>query len=553
MKRLIAVTIIAIMMFAMGATAFALVAETASSAANPPVWVSGISVSDAWMSGLTMQNWNGSLTQQAYAEGNYIWFIARISVSAPEDTDAEHLWTGNGEDHATLTIQGKDNCLNLTSANMATLARIDGMNVSARQINNVSTNVTATANSAKFTFSSASPSGMSDGVLQFSTDNLSNLGLDGIYAKNSYYDSTTPNYNASGVAIPYSNAATLQKDFYLHFMGIVNAATEGVCVATLKVNGSEEFVRQGATNNDNYDQWYGTPYSTPTQIGTYSDYNGYSTWYNWQANYTGTNWAGYYNSQFDDTVMLPGDRSVPVILYNTYNQITYAIAEINGEATPWSEAQGWRGGYSNGGSIYVLMSQDCQTFRVAFHVDTTFRGLLTWDEDYRSGAPVYTNASQLGTLASSDYPFSWSGDADIAARTGEAGDFDFFNNRRTWDAAYYMPLTSNDTSASGINLVASYHGGTMATSELEAIFNFFGFAYTNPTPPTDEDFLLNSKLTSTAEARYNVANAVVTTPDTTVVIPQTGDAASSTGLILIASAILAAAAVGFVLSKRARD
>ncbi len=134
MKKLIAVTIVAIMMFALGATAFALVAETASSAANPPVWISGMTVSDAWMSGLTMQNWNGSLTQQAYAEGNYIWFIARISVSAPGDTDAEHLWTGSGEDHATLTIQGKDNCLNLTSANMATLARIDGMNVTARQI-----------------------------------------------------------------------------------------------------------------------------------------------------------------------------------------------------------------------------------------------------------------------------------------------------------------------------------------------------------------------------------------------------------------------------------
>ncbi len=392
-----------------------------------------------------------------------------------------------------------------------------------------------------------------DGVLQFSPNNLAGLGLDGIYAKGTFYDTDNLNYNAAGVPIPYANQATIQKDFYLHFMGIANAATEGVCVATLKVNGSEEFKRQGAINNADFDEWSSAPYSTPTQIGTYSNYTGYGTWYNWQNNYAGTNWAGYYDSQFSDTLILPGDRSVPVILYNTYNKITYAIAEINGAATPWSVAQGWRGGYSNGGSIYVLMSENCQDFKVAFHVDTTFRGLLAWSDDYRKGAPVYTDAAQLGTLATADYPFSWGGDADIAARTGVAGDFDFFNNRRTWDAAYYMPLTSNDTSASGINLVASYHGGTMPTSELEAVFNFFGFAYTNPKAPTDEDFLLNSKLTSTAEARYNVANAVVTTPDTTVVIPQTGDAVSSTGLILVASAILAAAAVGFVLSKRAHN
>ncbi len=93
-------------MLAMGATAFALVADTPSTAKNPPVFISGMTVSDAWMSGLTMQNWQGSLTQQAYAEGNFIWFIARISVSAPGDTEGDHMWTGNSEDNATLTIQG---------------------------------------------------------------------------------------------------------------------------------------------------------------------------------------------------------------------------------------------------------------------------------------------------------------------------------------------------------------------------------------------------------------------------------------------------------------
>ncbi len=567
MKKLIAVTIIAIMMFALGATAFALVADTPASAANPPVFISGMTVSDAWMSGLTMQNWNGSLTQQAYAEGNYIWFIARISVSAPGDTQGEHEWTGNGEDTAVLTIQGKDNCLNLTSANMATLARIDGMNVTARQINNLAQRVTATSNQAKFTFVSAAPAGVRERILYFDPNNLADLKLDGIYAKDKWYIENG-NFNDQHVGIPYGHEATNQKDFYLHFMGIAQAATEGVCIGTLKVNGEEEFKRQGAIPATEYDRWFSAPYSTPTQIGTYSDYIGHGSWYWWQRDNDNNNWDASYPAQFSDTEIKPGDRSVPVILYNTYNKITYAIAEINGAATPWSTAQGWRGGYSNGGSIYVLMSQDCQDFKVAFHVDTTFRGLLAWHEDYRKGAPVYSDLNDLALPAGTSWPWSFgeSGTGATAGqvtaavafeelpnRTGVAGDFDFFNNRRTWDAAYYMPRTSNDTSSAGINLIDSFHGGTMATSELEAIFNFFGFAYTNPNAPTDADFLLNSALTSTAEARYNVANAVVTTPDTTVVIPQTGDAATGTGLILVASAVLAAAAVGFVLSKRARD
>ncbi len=548
------------MMFALGASAFALVAESTSSAANPPVWISGMSVSDAWMSGLTMQNWNGALTQQAYAEGNYIWFIAKISVSAPGDTDAEHLWTGNGEDNATLTISGKDNCLNLTSANMATLAKIDGMNVTARQINNVSQNVLSTANSVKFTFRSAAPVSMdSQGVLQFNANFMSNLWIDGIYAKNSYYDGV--NKNAAGVLAPLANQATLQKDYFLHFMAIANAATEGVCVGTLKVNGSDEFKRQGATNDANFDQWQSALYSTPTQIGTYTDYTSHGSWYNWNAN-AANNWTAQYNSQYSDTTILPGDRSVPVILYNTYNKVTYAIAEINGEATPWSVAQGWRGGYSNGGSIYVLMSADCAKFKVAFHVDGSFRGLLAWNDDYRTGAQTYYNTSELNLPAGTVWPFSFTesatvsqgnANAELPNRTGKAGSFNFFSNRRTWDAAYYMPLTSNDTSANGINLVTSFHGGSMSTAELEAIFNFFGFAYTNPQAPIDADFLLNSKLVSPAEARYNVANAVITTPDTTVTIPQTGDAVSTTGMILVASAILAAAAVGFVLSKKAHN
>ena len=517
MKKLIAVTIVAIMMFALGASAFALVAETAASSSNPPVWISGMTVSDAWMSGLTMQNWNGSLTQQAYAEGNYIWFIARISVAAPGDTEAEHLWTGSGEE-ATLTIQGKDNCLNLTSANMATLAKISGMNVTARQINNQSNNAPSTANQAKFVFKSAPANNVVNGELVFNDNEMANLKLDGIYAKNTYaLDGVRPTVEGEIYRVA-THAATKQKDYFLHFMAIVNASTEGVCIGTLKVNGQDEFKRQGQNG-------VGAPYSTPGQVGTNSDYTGYGNWYNWNTNGL-YNEDTFYGAQYSETEIKPGDRSIPVILYNTYNKITYAIAEINGKATTASADLGYRGPYANSGSIYVLMSKDCQTFKVGFAVaNNAFQGLVTWNDDFRDGP----NGA------------------------GKAGDFDFFNNSKTWDAAYYMSLTSNDTSSGGINLVESYHGGSMSTSELEAIFNFFGFAYTNPKAPTDADFLLNSKLVTTAEARYNVANAVITTPDTTVVIPQTGDAASSTGLILIASAILAAAAVGFVLSKRVHN
>ncbi len=535
MKKLIAVTIVAIMMLAMGASAFALVAESSAASAQPPVWISGMTVSDAWMSGLTMTNWTGSLTQQAYAEGNYIWFIARISVAAPGDTDAEHLWTGSGET-ATLTITGKDNCLNLTSANMATLAKINGMSVTARQIQNNNTSIVqATANQAKFTFKSIAGYDVnSDNVVEFSPDSLQYLGLDGIYAKNTWV--------ADPDATPYTparNDATMQKDFYLHFMGIANAATEGVCIGTMKVNGSDEFVRQGDTyvavdNIDDpartADYWYGTPYSTPGQVATGSSYLGYGNWYQWN-NVSSNNESTYLAGQISSTQINPGDRSVPVILYNTYNKITYAIAEINGKAVPSPNMElGWRGPYANAGSIYVLMTKDCADFKVGFSVaNGAFQGLVTWNDDFRDGSPVLD-----------DYT------------GGKAGDFNFFNNKHTWNAAYYIPLTSNDVSNS-VNLVASYNGGTMSTGELEAIFNFFGFAYTNPKAPIDADFLLRSSLISTQEARYNVANAVITTPDTTVVIPQTGDAASSTGLILVASAILAAAAVGFVLSKRAHN
>ncbi len=442
---------------------------------------------------------------------------------------------------------------------MATLARIDGMNVTARQINNAANNVKVSASSAQFTFSSAAASTMdANNKLVFSADNLASLKLDGIYAGSSFFANDN---KVGGVNAPYPNVATLQKDFYLHFMAITNASTEGVCIATLKVNGTDEFVRQGSSMspNGNYGQ---TPaYSTATQIASFSDYTAYGAWYNEKLNYSGNNWASTASGQMDEHMIKPGDRSVPVILYNTYNKITYAIAEINGAATPWSVAQGFRGGYSNGGSIYVLMSKDCASFKVAFAVDGTFRGLLDWNKDYRTGARVFTSVADLGLkLADMPYSFREDGatipqeakdDAEIAARTGVAGDFNFFTNRKTWDAAYYMPLMSNDTSNGGINLVSAYHGGGMSTSELEAIFNFFGFAYTNPVAPSDADFLMNSKLVSSAEAKYNVANAVITTPDTTVTIPQTGDAVSSTGLILIASAILAAAAVGFVLSKRA--
>ncbi len=528
------------MMFALGATAFALVADTPTGSLQPPVWLSGITVSDAWMSGLTMQNWSGSLTQQAYAEGNYIWFIARISVAAPGDTDGEHLWTGNGEDKATLTIQGKDNCLNLSSANMATLARIEGQSVTSRTINNATKNVSATSNQAKYTFTSMPAYGIDDQTdhLRFNPDNLMNLGLDGIYAADTYTSRFPDTYNTqTGNQWRPGNAATLQKDYYLHFMAICNTATEGVCVGTLRVNGEDQFTRQGSEMRDDWKSEFSVPYSTPTQLGdqgTPSDYMGYNNWYYWQRNggTYGYNWDAYNEAQYDRHTLKPGDRSVPVILYNTYNRITYAIAEINGEAVASTGMNhGWRGPYGNGGSIYVLMSQDCQDFKVGFAVSGgAFQGLVSWNDDFRDGSPVLDNFTG-----------------------GKAGDFDFFHNWHTWNAAYYIPLTSNETSGGANNLVASYNGGTMSTGELEAIFNFFGFAYTNPRAPTDADFLLNSALTSTQEVRYNVANAVVTTPDNTIVIPQTGDAASSTGLILVASAILAAAAVGFVLSKRAKN
>ncbi len=443
MKRIFAAIIAVLTLCALGTGAFALVGASEATAKNPPVFIQELVVSDAWMSGLTQQNWMGALHQQTYVEGSYIWFIAKISVSAYEDTDGARLWT-NGDEEAVLTVTSKDNCLNFSSASIAHFARIQGMDVASEQVRpNLDHLIEATASRAVFTFrcqALANPPVIENETLVFPQD-LENLRMDGIVPADVF-----------GIE---AHSATKQKDYYLHFMAIANAATEGVCSATFRIDNPDAltFLRdQGAQEDENA--------AYPTE-----------NWWEWE-----------YGDTSSDSMLLPGDRSIIYYVDNTLNDKIYAIMKINGKATPASEALGWKGPYGNTGSIYVIMNQELTQCYIGFAVSGgRLQGTVHWDRNYRAN--------------------------------GEPGAFgNALTNRKAWDAASYRPLTTNNN---GNSLLEVDSDISINRREMRYIFNFHGIETINPGAIDDAAFLAPSTglagasrtaRETTAEARYNVSS-----------------------------------------------
>lgn len=91
-------------------------------------------------------------------------------------------------------------------------------------------------------------------------------------------------------------------------------------------------------------------------------------------------------------------------------------------------------------------------------------------------------------------------------------------------------------------------------SELKAIMDFFSFSFANEYPVLDKHFEAHAGYWMNQEAKFNVANAVIITPDPPIAnVPKTGDAANSLGIALIAFAVSALLAVGFVTSRRVHN
>ncbi len=442
MKKLAAAIFAAIILLLSGTGSLALVASGDNTQSNPPVFISNLVVSDAWMSGLTKQNWQGALQEQTYVEGSKIWFIATISVSAYEDTDSGYLWSGGAEE-AVLTVSGKENCLNFSSASLAHFAKIRGMDVLSEEVDvNEGYLVEARADRAAFTFSCqtlSDPPIVEDKTLIFQ-DDLAHLKMDGIFPADML---------GKGV-----HQATKQKDYYLHFMAVANAATEGVCTSTLSVDDTDAmtFLRDPDTEaaNDVYtsENWY-----SPNDAGS--------------------------NAQLH-----PGNRSYIYRFTNTQNNKTYTVMKISGSEA--ANNNGWEGPFNNTRSIYVIMDIDSTRCYIGIAVSSSgqIQGLVYWNSSYR------------GT----GMPGAFSGGG--GAKT----------NARTWDAANYSPLIENNN---GNDLTVLGRNIAINATDLRAIFRYFGIARTNPGAVSDETFLApgigrsgssRSVRETTAEARYNVSS-----------------------------------------------
>ncbi len=346
MRKFIAAIFAVIFLFTIGAGSFALVAAGDSPDRNPPVFISELYVADAWMSGLTMQNWKSALVDQVYVEGSHIWFIAKISVSAYEDTDSGSLWY-DGSEEAILTITSKDNCLDFSSAGVAHFAEIKGMDVQSEMVGpDNGALVEARANKATFKFTCqtlpSSPT-VQNQALVF-PDDLANLKMDGIFPHDLLYVG--------------SNYATRQKDYYLHFMAIANKATEGVCTATLKVDDAEamRFLRDPAGQRDR------------------------------NAAYTSENWWAP-NDAVSAAQLNPGDRSYIYRLSNSVNNKAYSIMKISGQ--PAASVAGFDGPFNNTTGIYVIMNSDATQCYFGIAVSgTRIQGLVYWDVNQRArGVP----------------------------------------------------------------------------------------------------------------------------------------------------------------------
>lgn len=450
------------MLFALGTGAFALVAARDSPDKNPPIFISELTVSDAWMSGLTKQNWQKALFEQTYVEGSYIWFIAKISVSACDDTDSGQLWT-NGDEEAVLTVTSKDNCLDFTGAGLANFALIQGMDVLSEGVDpNNGGLVEARAERVTFKFGCLAmqypPTTKSalDKTLNF-TEDLANLKMDGIYPEHFFGKD--------------ANYATLQKDYYLHFMAIANAATEGVCTATLKVNDTDAhtFLRDPAGQLDE------------------------------NAVYVTENWWETV-SESSNSQLNPGDRSYIYRFDNTVNGNVYSIMRINGVEA--ANSVGRDAPFDRTDSIYVVMNESATVCHFGFAVESSGRiqGLVHWDNDKKDVYPgAFTSA---------------------------------YTNAKTWDAGYYSHLITN---AYGSDITAIGEDITINATELRAIFSYFGIARTNPAYVDDATFLAprtgragssRAAKETTAEARYNVSSgnsdldALFVTPNTGAAQPE---------------------------------
>jgi len=231
------------------------------------------------------------------------------------------------------------------------------------------------------------------------------------------------------------------------------------------------------------------------------------------------------------TKLYVGERSQIWPLYNSINGEEYRVFKIPNMTG---------GPYAGKGVLYVITNKDMDENIITFVVDgSTFLGLAK-----------FTNATGF-VFGVSDHAIA-AGGVNRSSASGGVSGFDFAMDSVL--ACYYMPVASNDMSSNVVNLqyLNDSTDAAISRTQLQAIFDFFNLAYANPIAPTDKHFLSRSGFTTEAEVSYNVANAIIPTPDTSVTIPKTGDGATGIGIVLAASAILAAAAVGFMLTKRVR-
>ncbi len=443
MRKIIAAVFAVMMLFAIGTGTLALVAERDSEPKNPPIFIRSLVVADAWMSGLTRQNWQGALVDQTYVEGTDIWFIAAISVSAYEDTDSGQLWF-NGSEEAFLSVTSQNNCLDFSSASLATFAKIKGMDVLSEQLNPVSSRlVEARYDRAVFRFSCQTLP--DDPIVEHEAlvfpEDLANLKIDGIFP--------------ADILGPGVHHATMQKDYYLHFKAVANAATEGVCIATLKVDDTEarRFLRDPDAQHDE------------------------------EAAYLSANWWSPHDENAN-ALLNPGDRSFIYRIDNTVNNKVYSMMKLSGRAV--ENNSGHEAPFRNTSSIYVIMNEGATECYVGFAVaGTRLQGLVYWDINYRG--------YRLPGLFSRD--------------GGAGGD-----NRLTQDAANYSPLIENN---SGNDLTRIGRNIGIDAAELRAIFSYFGIARTNPGAVDDATFLApgtgragasRTARETSAEARYNVSS-----------------------------------------------
>ncbi len=202
MKKALVFALVVLTLMSIASSAFALVPASTATAKQSPVYINRLTVTDPYLTSLTVSNWGASMAGNTYAANTQIFFLAEIIVAGQKDTDGPLKWDGNALKTASLEFTSPNNAVNFSAANMAFFAQVNGFNVNSQS---VTKNSQITSTKAAF---------------ELNTDSKNDL--QGLYM---------------------APATAAAQTYYLHFAAITNAATEGVCKGTLSAGAGNDSMK----------------------------------------------------------------------------------------------------------------------------------------------------------------------------------------------------------------------------------------------------------------------------------------------------------------------